>query len=236
MGSIKIRNAELQDVKEILSVEKEAWPEGMQATEEMMESRIRVFPEGTKVALSESNYERIVGVVCVEIVNFDTKNPYPTWQEATDHGTIKHTHNSQGDTVYGVDLSVLPKAPKETGKKLLESVAKMAIARNLRQCVLGGRIPRFARYVEKKLARDPENISKKEMDQIAWKYIHQQSHSRSLDPEVNFYKKVGLEVVDILPNYMEDPRSLNYGVLLRWKNPFFNKPFSRFWSWLFRAK
>ena len=31
----------------------------------------------------------------------------------------------------------------------------------------------------------------------------------------------GFEIVEIIPEYMEDPESLNYGVLIKWSNPLY---------------
>jgi hypothetical protein len=44
---------------------------------------------------------------------------------------------------------------------------------------------------------------------------------KPLDPELYFYMKNGFEIVDIIPKYMEDPDSLDYGVLIRWENPLY---------------
>ena len=46
-GKVKIRQARIEDIPEIMIVEEEAWPEGLRATEEMFCSRIETFPEGT---------------------------------------------------------------------------------------------------------------------------------------------------------------------------------------------
>jgi len=44
---------------------------------------------------------------------------------------------------------------------------------------------------------------------------------RLLDKELNFYNKAGLNIIKVIPGYMNDIDSLNYGVLLVWKNPFY---------------
>jgi len=38
---------------------------------------------------------------------------------------------------------------------------------------------------------------------------------------VTGYLKHGFEIVEIIPDYMEDSQSLNYGVLIRWANPLY---------------
>ena len=44
---------------------------------------------------------------------------------------------------------------------------------------------------------------------------------KPFDPELYFYLKQGFEIVEIIPEYMDDPESLNYGVMIGWKNPLY---------------
>jgi len=201
MDKIKIRQAKIEDIPQILNVEKGAWNEDKAASQEMFESRIKTFPEGVLVAESDG---KIVGVVVTEKVNYDYKNEAYTWYEITDNGFIRNSHNPDGDTIYGVDLSVSPEFQNSgIGTKLLESIGKMAIRCNVKQGMLGGRIPEYHKYAGKMTVEDYVNSD--------------------LDSEVRFYKKAGLKIVKIIPNYFKDPESLDYGILLIWKNPFYNK-------------
>jgi len=232
---IKVREGRIDDLEGVLLVEEEAWPKGLRASREMYESRLETFPQGTFVAEAGGKIE---GVVVTEILDSDLINHIRTWDETTDNGYIRNTHNPEGDTVYGVNLSVSPRAQKRLAIALLEAVGKLVIKCNLKQGLLGGRIPGFAKhfkqYCQKK---NLSSVSNKKRDKIAEEYLWvTTSHSRALNPEIGFYKKLGLRLVKLLPGYIEDPQSLNYGVLFLWSNPFYGKPFPRFWSWLFRVK
>lgn len=204
---IKIRQAKIEDIPEILEVEKKAWGEEGAATEGMFKSRIKVFPEGTLVAEVDG---KIAGVVCTERVNYNPQKDSYTWYEITDNGFVRNSHKPDGNTIYGVDMSVSPSSQNfGVGTKLLECIAKLAIKYNIKQGMLGGRIPDYYKYSDKMSAEE---------------YINTTIDSKkSLDPEINFYKKAGLKIVKIIPNYYKDPESLNYGVLLLWENPFYNK-------------
>ena len=217
MKNLIIRPAQLKDVNEILIVEEEAWPAGMRAKREQFISRIETFPEGTLVAVADGH---ITGVVSTEIINYNLEKPIATWNEATDYGFIKKTHNPEGDTLYGVDLSVTRFADN-TSRLLMEAVGRLIIRFNLKQGVLGARIPRYHKFKDKMTVEE---------------YINGRRGSRPMDPELAFYKNLGLKIGKVLPNYINDPESCNYGVLLIWKNPFYGKPFSGFWSWIFRIK
>ena len=210
---IKIRQAKIKDIPEILEIEKRAWGERGAATKEMFESRIETFPEGTLVAEIDG---KIVGVVATEIVNYDLdKNAY-SWYEITDNGYIKNSHNPKGDTIYGVDLSVAPfYQGLKVGSKLLEVIGKLAIKYNIKQGMLGGRMPGYYKYANKMSVEEYINATV-ETDET-------EKSVKPLDPEINFYKKAGLKIIKIIPNYYNDPESLNYGVLLLWKNHFYNK-------------
>lgn len=210
---IKIRKAKLEDIPEILKIEKLAWREEKAATQEMFKSRIDTFSEGALVAIADG---KIVGVVATEIVNYN-ESEMKNWYEITDNGYIAKTHNPKGDTLYGVDLSVDPDYQnKGIGKKLMEAVGRLAIKYNLKQGILGGRIPNYHKFADKMSVEEYIKIEKEANEE-----------GIPLDPEILFWRKeywnVGLKIVKVIPNYFKDPESLNYGVLLIWKNPFYNK-------------
>lgn len=221
-SKIKIRRAKITDIPQILEIEKEAWGREKAASKEMLESRIKTFPEGTLVA--EVN-KKIVGIVATEKIDYDIEGDNRSWYEITDDGFIKKTHNPKGNTIYGVDLSVKPSFQhKRVGTKLLEAIGKLVISYNAKQGILGGRLPGYHKYADK--------MSVEEYVQSS---INTENGERYLDPEVDFYKKRGLKLVRIIPNYFKDPESLNYGLLLLWKNPFYNKWYRWIIAKFFRA-
>ncbi len=232
---IRIRQARVGDIDAILLVEKKAWPENLRASREMYESRLGTFPQGTLVAGMQGKIE---GVIVVQIVNFRSVSDVCSWNKATDYGYIRKSHDPQGNTLYGVNLSVSPQTQSRVAVALLEAVDKLAIKLDFKQIVLGGRIPRFARYLKHYCQKNGISvISDEERDKIADHYIRATTRKgHPLDPEINFYQKVGTKIIKLLLNYFKDPESLNYGVLLIWLNPFYGKRFSRFWSWRFKLK
>jgi len=199
----RIRQARFRDTGRILRIEREAWPEGLRATREMLHSRLKTFPEGFLCA--EANGE-IQGFVVTEILNYDIRKSSLSWQEATDNGYITRTHNPDGDTLYGVSLSVSPCARKGVAVALLEAAGKLVIKYGLKQAVFGSRIPRYHRHAFKMSVEE---------------YIKSRTVSRRpLDPELGIYQSVGLKPVKIIPGYIDDPQSLDYGILVVWENPF----------------
>lgn len=217
---VKVQQARIEDIPAIIEVEKAAWGEEKAATPELFESRIKTFPEGTLVALVDN---KIVGVVATEIVNYPEEKCL-TWYEITDNGYIKKTHNPKGDTLYGVDLSVHPLYQnKGVGKKLMIEVGKLAIKFNLKRGLLGGRVPYYHKYADRIKIEDYVSLKEKNEAGI------------SPDPEIIFYLKLGLKILKIIPNYFQDPESLNYGILLVWENPFYNKWYRHIMEKIFRV-
>ena len=217
MKNVKVRQAQFEDIEGILNVEEEVWPEGLRATKEQFLSRIETFPEGNFLAQINGT---IVGVVATEIVDYDLNNPTLSWNEITDNGSIKRTHNPNGNTLYGVDLSVSPFGGNAS-RLLMEQIGKLAIRHNLKCGILGARIPRYHKFADKMTVDD---------------YVNARRNNRPLDPELIFYTRLGLKIVGPIPNYIEDPESCNCGVLMVWQSPFYGKPFPKFWSWFFRTK
>ena len=232
---IRIRQARVDDIEAILLVEKKAWPENLRASREMYQSRLRTFPQGTLVAETEGKIE---GVVVSQIMNHNSIPDISSWSEATDYGYIKNSHNPEGNSFYGVNLSVCHGSQSRVAMTLLEAVGKLAIRHNFKQIVLGARIPSFARYLKHHCQKNGISvISDKKRDKIAEDYIQATNRrGNPLDPQITFYQKVGMKIIKLLPNYFKDPESLNYGVLVLWSNPFYGKPFRRFWSWRFKLK
>ena len=201
--SLRIRPVRSKDMKEILRIEREAWPEGLRATEEMFRSRLKSFPEGFLCAVMD---EEMQGFVVTEILDYDIRSSSLSWEQATDHGYIRKTHNPNGDTLYGVSLSVSTHAQKTVAVPLLEATGKLVIKYGLKQGVFGSRIPRYHRYASKMPVE---------------KYIKAKTRTgRLIDPELGIYQSVGLRPIRIIPDYIKDPESLNYGILVVWENPF----------------
>lgn len=202
-SGLKIRQAQSRDIKEILRIEKEAWPKGLRATREIFHSRLKTFPEGFLCAVMNGEMQ---GFVVTEILDYDIRSSSLSWQQATDHGYIRKTHNPNGDTLYGVSLSVSARAQRRVAVALLEATGKLVIKYGLKQGVFGSRIPRYHRYAAKMPVEE---------------YIKAKTRTgRLLDPELGIYQSVGLRPVRIIPGYIRDPESLDYGILAVWENPF----------------
>jgi ribosomal protein S18 acetylase RimI-like enzyme len=202
MSVIVRHGATLEDLPGMLRAEHEAWPEEQAFTEEHFRSHLEVFPEGIFLAEVDGV---IAGVGVSEILNYDISHPVPTWYEVSGEGFIRRTHNHNGDSLYGVSLSVSKKyAGQKLGQMMIETAKEFIITHELNRFVIGSRLPSYYKKVNE---YSPDEYARKKRG------------SRYLDPEINFYCGCGFRFVRILPDYFEDPASLNNGALMVWDNP-----------------
>jgi len=195
-------------LEEVVKVEKETWPEEMQAPLEKFQSRAKVFPEGfLLIALPNKG---LVGVSTAEIIKYDSQNSPISWEEITDNGWIKSTHNLDGNALYLVSVGASPRTSgMGVGTRLIKEQIELTKKLELNYMVLGARVPGYAAY-----HKSHPNVL---IDDYL-KLIREDG--QYLDSEIRFYTRCGLEVTKIVPNYMEDdPESENFGVVMVWVNP-----------------
>ena len=213
---ISIRQATQEDVDAYIELQNERWSDDNQASKEQLLSRLNTYPQGMMVAEEQG---QIVGMVYAMKITSNDESKAPSWYEITHNGMCDN-HDPKGNIIFGVDLSTKPGVGARAGDQLLIGIARLAIKENIAVCMLGGRMPGYAEYADRMTA-----------EEYLWA---KNSDGEFLDRQVRFYAGVpGLRVVKTLPEYFNDPPSKNYGVLLRWRNPFFGLPLPWFWSAFF---
>lgn len=213
---ISFRRAMLADVQKIMELENEVWGD-TGADGEKIISRIKTFPQGNIIAVHEGI---IVGYVSFQYVNDVIQKENFSWSDITDNGRIAKSHKPVGEYIYGINLSVGHSANGiGLGTALVLQGWVDMILNNKKGSFVGSRIPNFRNYKQ----LHPE------IDVAA--YVKLRRHGRPLDYELMMYGQEGLLPIKILPNYFPDPDSLDYGVLVYRKNPFYNWPLRKFWAW-----
>lgn len=186
-----------QDVAEVVALDRKVWGEAA-ASPQQIQSRAATFPEGSLVLRLSSG--RIVGYAVVQrVAHLSTGS----WDEQTDGGLIARTHRPDGRLIYGVNLSVLPEGARHgASRALIDHVYETFVARG--PCAgigLGSRLPGFARW-----ARDNGSDVRR--------YLALRTGGLARDPELRIYEKNGFRLLWELPQYFEDPASLNHGALI----------------------
>ena len=195
-------------ISAFVNINKEAWPppfpQEILWTKEEVSQHLENCPQLQFCAMNEDD---IIGTVSIIHIAEKKVLTSKSWEEISGNGTLS-THNSKGDCTFGIDLSILPSFQgKKISSNLLQTAFLLSvILENKKGAFLGSRIPGY----HKKSHIQVENyVWGRKMD------------GKTMDPEIRLYQSEGFRVVRIIPEYINDPDSLNYGVLMFWKNPFY---------------
>lgn len=199
-----IRRAQATDIPGILSLQIECYPtlsKIVQWRAEHLENHQKVFPEGQFVAVEG---DRIVGLGATFMTQSEIALKPHTFREITARGTFAN-HDPAGDALYGAEIMVHPDFRRRGIGSALYA-ARFALARKLglRYFVAGGRLPGYGALRETMTVRG---------------YVRSVVEGRRDDRVLSAQLKSGLRVVDIMPDYLTDPKSGNFATLLVWENP-----------------
>lgn len=205
MVAAVIRNYEKADFAGLLAVQAECFPPPFPPelwwNEHQLTEHIVRFPDG---ALCVEIGGVIVGSMTALRLNVDDNSSHD-WEAATDGGYIRN-HDPAGDTLYVVDIAVVPSWRKfGLGKWLMLCMYETVVHLGCRRLLGGGRMPGYG-----KLAAEltPQQ------------YLEQVTAGKRTDPVVTFLLRCGRVPVGIAANYLEDEESAGYAALMEWRNPF----------------
>ncbi|NKE05475.1 GNAT family N-acetyltransferase [Mesobacillus selenatarsenatis] len=201
-----IRSYTKDDFEQLITVQKEAFPppfpEELLWNTEQLNNHITLFPEG---ALCVEIEGRIAGSMTGLIVQLAKGDEDHSWADITDNGYIRN-HDPEGNTLYIVDICISPAYRKlSLGKWMMQSMYETVVQLGLDRLLGGGRMPGYHQH-----------SADMTIDQYAEKVLQ----GELKDPVVSFLLRCGRTPVKPVANYLEDEESLNYGMLMEWKNPF----------------
>lgn len=202
-----IRHYGRTDFEALIRVQQESFPPPFPSelwwNEEQLTEHITRFPQG---ALCVEVGGQIVGSLTGLLVDYHEEHAADhSWSALTDDGYIR-THRPDGDTLYIVDIGVMPAYRKfGLGKWMMQSMYEVVVHLGLRRLLGGGRMPGYHRYAAAMSAEDYADAV------IAGVYK---------DPVITFLLRCGRTPVRVVPDYLEDAESLNYALLMEWRNPF----------------
>jgi hypothetical protein len=202
---VKVRFANEQDIHSLVALEKEVWGEGA-ACFDALSARVKNFPKGTLIALDENKTP--VGTVSFCLLDYQQyeTNGNVSWYDLSGNGTSS-THNPEGRDLFGINLGVVAKAPKCTSTLLLVEVVKAGVRIGVRRGLLGSRLPGYHKVADKMLAEEYAWTTRKGLP---------------IDPELRFYRKLGLRPIRLIENYFIDAESHDWGMIVEMKNPFYS--------------
>lgn len=204
-GEIVVRNFTEADLDEVAALSYKVFGDGMALEYEHFKSQIELFSLGQICA--EFN-GKIIGNASSLVINLDDYGIEHNYDVISDDGYIKN-HNPNGESLYGIEVGVDPDYRKmDVGRMLYEGRKEICKRLNLRNILIGGRMPFYHKYAEELSAEE---------------YVKKVLKEEIYDPIVSFQARNGFEYEAVIPNYLpEDPESLKYASLLTWNNPHHN--------------
>ncbi|TNE79611.1 MAG: GNAT family N-acetyltransferase [Bacteroidetes bacterium] len=189
------------DFAEIIKLSKKCFPDQEPWKIEMLESQYTIFPEGMQVIEYEGE---IVGSATSLIVDMEEYEDNHTWSEISDNGYITN-HDPEGDTLYGIEVMVHPEYQGlKIGRRLYEMRRELCEHMNLRQILIGGRLPNYHLHSE---------------DLGVRAYVKRVLDKKIKDPVLTFQVSQNFYIRKIIKDYLPmDKESEGYGVLMEWTN------------------
>ncbi len=198
---IKIRPLKNCDYEELIKLQQLCFP-GMQTwKKEQIESQLDIFPEG-QICI-EIN-KKIVASSSSLIIDFDLYNESDNWQTLSDSGYITN-HDTDAETLYGIEIMVHPAyRSMKLARRLYDARKDIAKKYNLKNIVIGGRIPNYINYQKKLSARE---------------YVEKVMSKDIFDPVLTSQLANGFVLKRIIASYLtSDKESGGYATLLEWSN------------------
>jgi len=198
---IVLRQLQLDDYNNLIDLQKQCFP-GMQTWGyDQIVSQLKFFPEG-QICIELDG--KIVASSSSLIIDFDLYQESDNWKTLSDHGYITN-HDPDGETLYGIEIMTHPQfRGMKLSRRLYEARKDIARKYNLKNIVIGGRIPGYKTYKNKMTARQY-------VDKVLSKDIH--------DPVLTAQLANGFVLKRIIPSYLiSDAESDGFATLLEWSN------------------
>lgn len=205
---VVIRNYIEQDFDALIDVQKQSfpppYPPELWWNKEQLTSHITLFQNG---ALCAEVNGVIIGSMTALIIEQSQYEHQHEWAIISDDGYIRN-HNASGDTLYVVDICVVPAYRKASiGKWLMQSMYETVVQLGLKRLQGGGRMPGYCHHAD---LLSPEQ------------YLEKVMAGDLQDPVISFLLRCGRVPVGVAHHYLDDEQSCNNAAIMEWQNPFMN--------------
>ncbi|MEM6730395.1 MAG: GNAT family N-acetyltransferase [Myxococcota bacterium] len=209
-SQVELRAMASNDFDAIIALQLRCFPNMKPWTREQFDSMLAHFPEGQHVIVVD-------GVIAASssslIVDYREYDDWHDWMTISDNGLIRN-HDSEGDTLYGIEIQVDPdQRGKKLARRLYEARKDLCRRHNLARILVGGRIPGFSDHAKELSAQD---------------YVDKVIRSEFFDPVLTTQLANGFVLRQIVEDYLpSDEDSGGYATILEWSNLEFVPPGSR---------
>jgi GNAT superfamily N-acetyltransferase len=197
----RVRFATPDDVPEMVALQRACFPapfpEELLWNAAHLARHLQLFPEGQFVVFGGPI---VIASASNTIISEENYVLHADW-DATVGGPFLSTFDANGSTLYGLDISVHPNyRGKGIAKQLYRARFEFVRVLRLARYATGCRVPDFHAY-----AGSLED------------YVQEVARGERIDRTLTPLLKMGLRVIGVHPNYMEDEESRNGAALLEWK-------------------
>ena len=195
---------QMQDLMHAVYHTTRANPDGT-FTAAMFRRHRELFPEGQFVALAAG---RVVGLTSSMRLPFDPTHPFlENWYTTISDGWLDR-HDPSAEWMYGVESCVLPEYRSlGVGGKLMQARFDIAKALNLRGMVAGSAIIDYYKVADQVGVED---------------YVRDVVAGKRFDTNLSKQLRKGFNAVACIPDYLPDPETRGWGVVIVWHNPAFD--------------
>ena len=196
-----VRQVTPADFAAIIALEQECFP-GMAPWDpaDLADHHAR-FPQGQLVVELDGE---IVASSASLIVDYDDFSDWHDFRTVVVDGTLAN-HSPEGDTLYGIEMQVSPRARgMRLTRRLYDARKALCRERNLARIVIGGRLPGYGEHESTMSARE---------------YVEAVLDKRLYDPVLTSQTANGFVLRKIVPGYLAaDLQSAGHATQLEWVN------------------
>ncbi len=200
---VEIDLLKFDDYRELITAMKASYSQwqGSFWSEDAIKNLIKKFPEG-QIVIRVGGV--VVGCALSLIVDYKKFGDKHTYRQITGNYTF-NTHNSNGDTLYGIEIFIHPDyRGLRLGRRLYDARKELCERLNLKAIIFGGRLPDYHKYATE--------MSPKE-------YIQKVRNKELFDPVLSFQLANDFHIRRVLHHYLpEDRESREYATLMQWLN------------------
>ena len=202
-----VRPLRMDDFETLVDMQKRCFPNMLPWDRDQVQSQLEIFPEGQlaveidgQLAASSSSL----------VIDFDEYADGHSWTEVADGGYIRN-HDTEGDTLYGIEIMVAPEyRGMKLSRRLYEARKQLCVERNLKRIVVGGRIPGYSQHKEDMTARE---------------YVDKVVAKDLFDPVLTAQYANGFVLKRLIRHYLtSDVDSDSWATLLEWVNVDYKPP------------
>lgn len=196
-----LRHLTKQDFERVKEIQLKCFPDMKPWSQEQWKAMIEKFPDG-QMGIEINN--KLVASSCSLKIFFDEYSSDQSWNTITGNGLLT-THNTDGDTLYGIEIMVDPDYQNYKLSRRIYNARKQYVKdSNLKRIIIGGRMPNYRLHAQ-------------QLKPI--EYVEQVIDKKISDPVINTQLSNGFTLKRLIKDYLpNDHESCGYATFMEWVN------------------